>query len=165
MRPHQIFASMPAADTETFFSKLSEQSPALFGQLVQAAAAAFKSRPQFLMKQPFGRRAASVRRALARVSSDALAEETLAVYFLECRKDILIEWLDRIGLAHEEGVLQEGGPPEPRAAELEAHVKAFCEHDEDVDRKLLLAAFAAQASIDWPKLDALIDGSSAGIDG
>jgi len=147
---------MPADGAEAFFTRIAEQSPALFAQLVQAAAAAFKSRPQFLMKQPFARRAANVRRALARVGADALAEETLAVYFLECRKDLLIDWLDRVGLSHEEGVLKQERPAEPIAEDLDARVREFRDEHRDPDCDLLLRAFAAQASIDWPHLDTLL---------
>ncbi|MBW2230862.1 MAG: hypothetical protein JRG92_02305 [Deltaproteobacteria bacterium] len=156
MRPHEIFASMTPEHAEAVFRRLAKESPAMFLQAVHAAAIALKSRPQFLMKQPMERRTSAVRRALARVSSAAVAEEILAVYFLECRRDVLVEWLDLIGLAHDEGALEVASPPSPPAAELEKHVAAYRAKDDDLDRELLLQAFAAQNSIDWPDLEALL---------
>ena len=156
MRPHQIFAGMPADGAEAFFTRIAEQSPALFAQLVQAAAAAFKSRPQFLMKQPFERRAANVRPARARGGADALAGGTRAGYVLEGRKDIVTAWLDRVGLPHEEGVLKQERPAEPIVEDLDARVREFRDEHRDPDCDLLLRAFAAQASIDWPHLDTLL---------
>ena len=41
-------------------------------------------------------------------------------------------------------------------AKLTKATKAFRTKDDDADRELLLAAFAAQSSIDWPDLDALL---------
>ena len=131
MRPHEIFASMSPEHADSFFGRLAKESPAMFSQAVHAAAIAMKSRPQFLFKQPMERRVSAVRRALARVSSGPIAEEILAVYFLECRKEVLVEWLDLIGLAHEDGALEEARPPSPPAAELEKHVAAYRSKDDD----------------------------------
>lgn len=156
MRPHEIFASMSPEHAEAVLHKLNEQSPGMFIQVVHAAAASMKSRPQFLMKQPFPKKASAVRRALARVAAGPVAEEMLAVYFLECRAELLGEWLDLVGLEHENGALKEGNPTEPPQAEVEKHVASFRAKDDDSDRELLLQAFEAQSSIDWPHLRALI---------
>ena len=39
--------------------------------------------PAFIAKQPFAKQAAAVKRALSRVAANPLADETLALYFLE----------------------------------------------------------------------------------
>ena len=156
MRPHEIFAAMPPEQAEAFFGRLAQDSPMMFAQSVHAAAAAMKSRPQYLLKQPMPKRVASVRRALTRVAASDLAEEVLAVYFLECRQSLLTEWLDALGLDHEEGVLQEEAPASPDATQLEKAVAQYRSAEDDPDRLLLLRAFAAQNAINWPALDALI---------
>jgi hypothetical protein len=158
MRAYQIFATMTPEHATAFFGRLAEQSPGSFQQAVGAAAAALNSRPQYLMKQPLEKRAAAVRRSLSRVAADVVAEEMLASYFLECRKPLLVEWLDATGVKHEDGVLEEDEPPEPSARKLGAAVKKFRSADEDPDRPLLLKAFAAQSAIDWPRLEALLEG-------
>ena len=121
-----------------------------------AAAGALKTRPAYLMKQPFEKRAAAVRRTLARVTANAVSEEMLAAYFLECRKELLGEWLDTLDIPHEDGILKEDAPDEPDSAKLDGAVREFCARDDDPDRKLLLQAFAAQSAVDWPALDALV---------
>ena len=78
---------------------LSKKAPAMFRQAVDAAAVAMRARPVYLRNQPFEKRAEAVRRALARVAPNPVADELLAIYFLECRKELLIEWLDLIGVA------------------------------------------------------------------
>lgn len=161
MRPYQIFAGMPPDHALRFFQGLSEHAPAAFQQALLAACAALKSRPSYLRKQPFERRAEAVRRSLSRVAADAVAEEMLAVYFLEARKPLLIEWLDAAGVAHEEGTLKEDTPPEPKPAKLRKAVEAFRGAEDDPDRTLLLRAFSAQSSIEWPKLEELLASSAA----
>ena len=94
MRPYQIFAAMDPESTQRFFAGLAEGSPAMFTQLVHAAASAMKSRPAYVNKLAMNKKANAMRRALAQVSANSLAEEMLAIYFLECRKKLLAEWLD-----------------------------------------------------------------------
>ena len=158
MRAYQIFGAMDAERAEVFFKEIADKSPGSFTQAVYAAAAAFKSRPKFVIKQPFAHRASLVRQALARTNANPVAEEMLAIYFLECKKDILLEWLDSLGIQHEEGSLKEDNPPEPEAEKLKLTIKEFCNKDDDPDRALLLKAFASQDAINWPLLDEHIAG-------
>ncbi|MCS5635958.1 MAG: hypothetical protein NZ990_05535 [Myxococcota bacterium] len=161
MRPHEIFAAMPPEQTATFFAALADECPAVFQQAIHAASLAMKSRPQYLLRQPMEKQATAVRQALARVASGPVAEEVLASYFLECRKKVLVAWLDQVGLEHEDGILKDDSPECPPEKKLGQHVKAFLGRSKDLDRPLLLAAFAAQSAIDWPALDDLLEARKA----
>ena len=86
----------------------------------------------------------------------------LAVYFLQCRLELLTEWLDLLGLEHEEGILQQEVVEAPDAKTLEKQVASFRAAAGDdaealADRNLLLQAFAAQSAVEWPDLDALLE--------
>ena len=157
MRAYQIFGAMSAEHAEAFFREIAEKSPGSFTQAVYAAAAAFKSRPKFVIKQPFASRASLVRRAMSRTGANDVAEEMLAIYFLECKRDMLVEWLDTLGVQHEEGSLKEENPTEPDAEKLQLTIEEFCGKGDDLDRALLLKGFAAQDAINWPLLDAHIE--------
>jgi hypothetical protein len=156
MRSFQVFAAMAPEEAERMLRVLSKEAPAMFRQAVDAAALSIKARPVFLRRQPFELRAKTIRRALSRVSANLVADELLAIYFLECRKPLLLEWLDLIGLAHDGGTLKEATPAEPAASELSAAVEKYRGAGDDPDRELLLRAFAAQSAIAWPALDALL---------
>lgn len=158
MRSYQVFAAMRPERAVEVMRTLSKQSPAMFRQAVDAAAAAISARPVYMRRQPFEKRAEAVRRALSRVVANPVADELLAVYFLECRKELLVEWLDLVGLAHEEGTLEEDAPAQPAEAELLAAVDKYLHVDDDPDRDLLLRAFAAQEAVQWPALDARLAG-------
>ena len=110
MRSYQVFANMSPECAERMMQGLAEKSPGIFAQAVAAASAAMKARPVYLKRQPFARRAAAVRRSLSRVAANPIADEVLAVYFLECQRELLVEWLDRLGLEHEEGSLKIDAP-------------------------------------------------------
>jgi hypothetical protein len=158
MRPYQLFAAMPPEQARIVLGELQEKAPLAWAQALGLTAGALKARPVFLQRQPADRRAELVRKALARVTADPIAEEMLAVYFIECRKELLVDWLDRLGVEHEDGTLS-GEPSEPPEKKLREAVEGFrkqASSDDASDRELLLRAFAAQSSIDWPKLDALL---------
>jgi hypothetical protein len=80
----------------------------------------------------------------------------LAAYFLEVRRDLLTEWLDALGIEHENGVLKQDNPAEPSREKLEAAVAQFRAGTDPEDRQLLLEAFAAQSAVEWPALDAVL---------
>ena len=115
------------------------------------------ARPKFLLKQSPEKRADMIRRTLARVRANDLAEEILATYFLEIRKELLTEWLDSVGLEHDEGILKQENPPPPEKPQLLKAVEEFLKGGDIEDRKLLLQAFAAQSAIDWPDLAATFE--------
>ena len=154
MRPHQVFARMTPELAARVMAVLMEKSPATYTQALAAASSAMNARPKFLMRQPVEKRADMLRRTLARVRADPLAEEVLAAYFLEGRKELLTEWLDSVGLEHDEGILKGENPRPPEKEQLEEAVKRFLEGDDVEERELLLRAFAAQSAVDWPDLTA-----------
>jgi hypothetical protein len=156
MRSFQVFAKMTPEEAERMLGVLSKEAPAMFRQAVDAAAVSIRARPVYLRRQPFAKRAQAVRRSLARVAANPVADELLAIYFLECRKPLLVEWLDAIGLAHEDGTLEEDAPAQPAEAELSAAVEKYRSASDDPDRELLLQAFSAQSAIEWPALDAIL---------
>jgi len=157
MKPYQVFSRMTPERAAEVFGRLSEETPAVYTQAVAAASRVMKARPRFLMKQPKERRANLLRQALSRVAANELAEEVLAAYFLQSRKPLLLEWLDAVGVEHDEGVLREDAPPAPPREQLEAAVAQFREGDQAADRELLLQSFSSQSAVDWPDLRALLE--------
>lgn len=156
MKPHQVFARLTPERAFALLSKVQEKLPGVYTQAVGAACVTLKARPQFMMKQSKEKRAAFVRQALSRFAASPIAEEVLAAYFLEVRRDLLTEWLDALGIEHENGVLKNDDPAEPPRERLEAAVTAFRAGSDADDRQLLLEAFAAQSAVAWPALDAIL---------
>ena len=153
MKAYQVFQGMSRDEAVRVLDALRKETPGVYTQAVGAACAALKARPQFLMKQPREKRAHLVRQALSKVATNPVAEEVLAAYFLEVRNPLLCEWLDTLGLEHEEGVLNDD-PPCPSDADIEKALATFRKDEDAEDRELLLRAFAAQSLIEWPSLEA-----------
>ena len=156
MRPHQIIGAMSGEDFEKIMGAIEAESPEALQSTTIAAAQVLKFRPKFLLKQPPAKRLSSIKGALSRVTAAALAEELLAVYFLKCRLPLLSEWLDLLGLEHEEGILTQDEVPVPDADDLKKKVETFRAGDDPAERELLLKVFNAQTAIEWPVLDELL---------
>jgi len=156
MRSNEVFGAMPPEQATALLTVLSEKAPGMYASALQLAATAMRARTVYLRRQPFEKQVISIRRALARVTSNGVAEEILAIYFLECRKELLVEWLDLLGIEHEDGLLTEDEPAPPTQKALAAATRSFLGGKNPDDRALLLRAFAAQDSIDWPDLEALL---------
>jgi hypothetical protein len=157
MRSYQVFAAMSPQCAIRVMNGISKDAPQMFAQALRAASASMNARPVYLQRQPFEKQVEAVRRSFSRVAANAVAEEILAIYFLECRKDLLTEWLDLLGIKHEDGILEADAPTAPKKAALQKARDAFCKVDDDPDRSLLLSAFAAQSAIEWPDLEALLE--------
>jgi hypothetical protein len=157
LKAYQVFARMTPERTHELLEGLREGAPAVYVQALGAASAWLRARPQFVLKQSPDKRAKLVRQALARFSTSIVAEEVLAAYFLQVKKPLLIEWLDAVGVEHEDGGLKADAPAEPPREVLEKALAAYrAKPDDASDRALLLEAFAAQTAIDWPALEELL---------
>lgn len=150
---------MSPARGRVVLQAIGDAAPGALVQALGATCSAMRVRPVFLTRQPVEKRLELVRKTLGRVSANELAEELLAVYFLHCRKELLVEWLDAVGIEHEDGTLKGDQPAAPDDAKLTDAVGRFRQADEEAaraDRLLLLRAFAAQSAVDWPTLDRLV---------
>jgi hypothetical protein len=156
VKAYEVFARMTPERAHALLEGLRKEAPGMYTQALGAASVFLHARPHFVAKQKPERRAQLVRQALSRVATNPVAEEVLAAYFLQVRKPLLIEWLDALGLEHEEGSLKADAPPEPERSALEKAVRAFRKGDDGPERELLLQAFAAQSAIEWPTLEALL---------
>jgi hypothetical protein len=156
MRSHEVFARMSPTQIQAFLAELRAEAPQVSQMALAAGAGAFKLRPAFLKRQSPAKQAEWVRKALARGAMATVAEEILAEYFLGRHKPLLVEWLDAVGLEHDEGVLKTNAPPPPDPGLLRKAFDTFSSGENPERRRLLLLAFAAQSAIDWPELEALL---------
>jgi hypothetical protein len=161
VRSNEIFARMTPAQAQAFLADLRQEAPTVGQMALAVAANSFRLRLEYLRRQPRAKQAEWLRKALARSAMAGAAEEILAEYFLGHHKALLIEWLDAIGIKHEDGVLTDPAPACPDLETLQRAVEAFRRGDNPERRNLLLAAFASQSAIDWPALDQLLQAPPA----
>lgn len=136
--------------------RLSQVYEALPEALIRALdvpiGAALNSRPTSVARRPLGLRIKALRAYLLRKRDDGLAGDVVRTYLLGPRKQLVTDFLDAVGLAHEDGQLSEdeASPDESKVAD--AVIAVLANHERE-DLKLYLGVAALQ----WPDNKAIAD--------
>lgn len=153
---NDVFRSLTDEECEALLKEMRDELKPVYKQVESSAAATLRLRPVFLGKQPFAKRCGMIRKAMSLKVNAEAAGEVLAAFFMERYADDVKELLDAFGVEHDDGVLKGPSPAEPAAKVLKATVEKFPTGKNERMRSVLLRAFAAQAAVDWPALDALV---------
>jgi hypothetical protein len=127
---------------------------------VQEIVKLLRVRPQALPKVPVAQRASALA-ALAQ-PPEALAESLLVALHLECRRELLADFLDSLGITHEQGLLAEDAEfPPPEAEQLEGALSTLrAKHPDDAIR-LYWNALWIQDPERWAALSGFADALAA----
>ena len=118
------------------------------GPLDGEVAKALKFRPHMIRKVPFDKRARTAKAVLARGGNGELCYELFASYLLKDSKQLVIDFLDKTDVPHEEGMVQDIQADTPAPEKISAAVKELDETYSTEDVTLYLALAAGQ----WPNV-------------
>lgn len=152
-----IWAGMSEPLAATILSEVRGDTPEMYREVLANAAAAFKMRPQALRSQPGPRQAATIRRWFTQVNAEEPGGYFLIQWLTTRQKAMLIQFLDDLGLPHDEGTVQGEIGPEPEHERLTAAVAHLRESFPAEPVRVYLQAFAAITAEEWTGLPALID--------
>jgi hypothetical protein len=151
-----IWAGMSDDLAAMVLSEVRQETPDLYREALATAAGALRMRPQVLRQQPAPRQAATIRRVLTQVGQQELGAHILIEWLTKRQKPMLGQFLDDLGIAHEEGVVKEEIGPEPDAGRLTTAVARLHETYPPEHVRLYLSAFSAITADTWERLPALI---------
>lgn len=151
-----IWAGISDETAATVLGDVKRESPDMYRQAVAAAAGSLKMRPQVLRQQPVPRQAATIRRALTQVNQQDLGAHLLIDWLTKCQKPMLSQFLDDLGIAHEEGMVKERVGSEPEAEKLTAAVERLREAFPPEHVRIYLSAFSIVTTDEWERLPEMI---------
>jgi hypothetical protein len=151
-----IWGGMSDEAAATVLGDIKRESPEMYREAVGAAAGSLKMRPQVLRQQPAPRQAATIRRALAQVNQQDLGAHILIEWLTKCQKPMLGQFLDDLGIAHEDGMVKEGVGAEPEPEKLESAIARLRESFPAEYVRIYLSAFAVITADEWQRLPELI---------
>jgi hypothetical protein len=151
-----IWGGMSEETAVSILTDVRRESPNLYRDAVAAAAGSLKMRPQVLRQQPVPRQVAAIRRTLAQVNQQDLGAQLLVEWLTKCQKPMLSQFLDDLGLEHEEGTLKAALGPEPEAEQLSAAVERLKGSFPNEHVRIYLSAFAMLTAGDWTGLPDMI---------
>jgi hypothetical protein len=119
-------------------------------EAVQAIARQLHFRPQSVLKLAPEKRARHL--AALRTVPESLAGRALVVYHLATQRPMLEAFLDRLGIAHENGLIAEGAKDAPDAPKLREAAAALLEAFPAADVRVYLLTLAVQDPDTWGPL-------------
>src|SRR5512138_2676948 len=102
---HELLGFMSPPLALDILTYAFENDKPLYRATLGAVAEARKLRPVFLERQPKPQRHATMLGMLARPSLDPVSSNLLHAWLLKKHKPMLVDFLDALGIAHQDGVV------------------------------------------------------------
>jgi hypothetical protein len=157
MTPHEIFSRIPEAQLADIFTFLMEKEKPLYKATIEALAKQRKLRPVFVERKPRTERHLWLREAMSRKSGDSISAQILQIWLVGRHAKLLCDFLDALGIKHDENGTVEELPGAPAKEDLQKAVDAlFQAHDAGLVQ-VYLHSFHALNNSGWPALGELLE--------
>jgi hypothetical protein len=151
-----IFQRTSPALVSNLFAFLFEKEKPLYKATIEAVAKQRKLRPIFIERKPRDERHAWLHEALGRKASDAIAGHILQIWLVGQHAALLCDFLDGLGIKHDENGTVEQLPEQPEKALLEKVITDLLQkHDPEIVA-VYLHAFQALNETGWGTLDEIL---------
>lgn len=135
---------------------LFENEKPLYKNLIESLARQRKLRPVFIERKPRNERFAWMKEALGRKQNEPVAANLLQIWLVSRHPGMLCDFLDSLGIKHDDNGTVDHMPPEPERAELERAAGVLLEKYEASIVAVYLHAFQALDETGWPVLNDVI---------
>jgi hypothetical protein len=142
------------AAAEAFWS--SRELQTVQQQAEALLAKQLKARPVFIKRLPLERKAAYLAREMAR--NDYLCDAALSAYHFTGHRSMLTDFLNTVGIAHENGHYETVGSAEPPSTEtLEKAIRQLLDKYRRLDVLIYLGALVVQDRQFWAHLRPIVE--------
>ena len=153
---NDIFARMPPAVAAQLFAHLHETEKPLYKATIDTLAKQRNLRPIFIERKPREERFAWMREMVAKKQNQDVAAHLLQIWFVGAHSKLLCDFLDALGISHDENGTIEEMPEAPSKEALATAIdECFTKHDAKVVA-VYLNAFQALDEDGWPTLAELL---------
>ncbi len=153
MKSHEIFQHMSPALAAEILSYLQNEQKPVFKAVVQGLASQRKLRAVFVERKPPNERYAWIKNALSRKAADTLAAHLLQAWLLGAQKPMLCDFLDSLGITHDEDGTVENLPDSPPKEKLaESSTSLLAKYPAEAVAVYLHAFHDMDSTVSWPPL-------------
>ncbi len=153
---HELFGFMSPALALEILTWVYETDKPLYRAALAAVAQSRKLRPVFLERQPRPQRNTMILASLTRPALDGAAGDLLRAWLLKKHKQMLADFLDALGIKHEEGVVEDL-PATMDDAKVRAAVDALLGKYPHETVAVYLHAFSEMNKVGWPALKTMLE--------
>lgn len=133
-----------------------ENDKPIYRATIASVAESKKVRPVFLERQPRPQRHATMLSVLTRPSQEIVTASLLRAWLLKKYKEMLVDFLNALGIEHKDGVVDEL-PAEMDEAKLKAAVDAILAKYPREVVAVYLNAFTEMNEVQWKSLDTMLE--------
>ena len=156
LQPHEIFARMPEPVSEQLLGYLFEKEKPLYKATINTLTKQRKLRPVFVERKPRTERHAWMRDVLGKKANESVAAHLLQIWLVGAHAKLLCDFLDALGIAHDENGTIEELPSAPEKVKLTAAIDTVsASHDPGVVA-VYMHAFQALDEKGWSTLEELL---------
>ena len=155
MTSFEMFAIMPAALGNRILEEMAGEDKAFYRGILDAVAQARKVRTVYLERQPRSDRHAFVVTTLARPSMEPTAANLLRTWFLKKQNQLLVDFLEALGIQHEKGVVEDL-PEKVDDAKVKAAVETLLSKHPPEVVALYLHSFLRLNDVHWHNLEEIL---------
>ena len=156
LKCYEIFERSSPELINEIFMYLHDKEKAVYKAAIQNLAAQWKLRPVFIERKPKAERHLWLKRALSRKPADDFAIQILQIWLLGAQRELICEFLDQLGIAHDGKGVVDNLPAEPSRDRLEQAVNALLEKHPPEVVAVYLNAFQAMDDQGWSGLDQIL---------
>jgi hypothetical protein len=153
---HELLGFMSPPLALDILTYAYETDKPLYRATLGAVAEARKLRPVFLERQPRPQRHATMLATLARPALELAAGNLLRVWLLKKHKQMLIDFLDALGIPQQDGVVDDL-PAAMDEAKLRAAVDILIGKYPPETVAVYLHAFSEMNTVGWPSLKPMLE--------
>jgi hypothetical protein len=156
LKTNDIFARLPVPVAGQIFDYLAKEQPNLLHVVTETFCREQKLRPVFVQRKAKGDRYKWLQAGLGRQRHMGDAAHLLQIWLVGAHSKLLCDFLDGLGIAHDEQGTIEDLPAPPEKAKLAEVVdRLFATHDPAIV-PVYLHTFQATDEKGWPPLEELL---------
>jgi hypothetical protein len=156
MNASQIFQRLSPALAAQIFSYLYEAEKPTYRMAIQTLAAQRKLRPQFVERKPREERYQWLQGALSRPAGEQIGANLLQMWLMGTQAPMLCDFLDALGIPHEENGGIDNLPSAPDAKKLRAAVDGLLTKYPAEPVAVYLHSFQSMDIAGWPTLGEIL---------
>jgi hypothetical protein len=153
---HELLGFMSPTLALEILPYAHESDKPLYQAALSAVAEARKLRPAYFKRQPRAQQHEMMLATLARPSLELVTSNLIRSWLLKKHKQMLADFLDALGIPHEEGVVEDL-PPTMDDAKLHAAVDTLLAKHPPEAVAVYLHAFNEMNQTEWPNLKAMLE--------
>ena len=155
-KPYEIFAALPPVVADELFSFLIEREKPLYKATIDTLAKQRKLRPIFVERKPRADRHVWLKENLGRKQNESVAAHLLQIWLVGAHAKLLCDFLDGLGIKHDENGTIETLPPAPTKEDLVKAINPLFEKHNPAVVVTYLHAFQALDENGWSTLGELL---------